>query len=112
MKSSPLIRVLLSLLLLLSQQMAIGHVMSHWTGTQENAAQIRGSQKQEPSKGSAHELGCTQCFAYAQLATAIGTSTYSLPFVPVHFVHFTQLSSSADCVRTLCAFQSRAPPLS
>ncbi|MCE3602369.1 hypothetical protein LXA47_01915 [Massilia sp. P8910] len=112
MKSSPLIRVLLSLLLLLSQQMAIGHVMSHWAGTSENTARIQRTQKQEPSKGIAHELGCSQCFAYAQLASAIASSIYSLPRVPFHFVHLKQHSSSADCVRTFCAFQSRAPPFS
>lgn len=35
-----ILRVLLSLLLLMSQQMAISHAMTHWAGTRGGAAQL------------------------------------------------------------------------
>jgi hypothetical protein len=110
MKRSLFLRVLLSLLLLVSQQMAVSHAMSHWTGTADKSAHVQVDSKHKPSKGLDHELGCSQCFAYAQMESAIGTSAYALPVVDVRPVHLALLVSSADCIRTVCVFQSRAPP--
>ena len=108
MKRSLFVRVLFSLLLLLSQQMAISHAMSHWAGTAEKSAQVQVDSK--PSKGGAQELGCSQCFAYSQMVSAIGTPSYAMLVVDVRLVHLALLTPSSDCVRTVCVFQSRAPP--
>lgn len=110
MKRSVFLRVLLSLLLLVSQQMAISHAMSHLAGTGDKVAQVQVDSKHKAAKGLAHEPGCSQCFAYAQMASAIGTPAYALPIVDVQPNHLAPLASSVDCIRTVCVFQSRAPP--
>lgn len=110
MKRSLLLRALFAFLLLLSQQMAISHAMSHRTGTADKSAQLKVDSKHKPLKGAAHELGCSQCFAYAQMASAIGTPANALRVMDVLPVHLALLTLSTDCVRTVCVFQSRAPP--
>jgi hypothetical protein len=110
MKRSLFIRVLLSLLLLVSQQMAVSHAMSHWTGSTDKSENVQFDGKSKPSKVVAHEHSCAQCFAYAQLASTIGSSTYVWPAVDVQWMHLAALAPSADCARTVCVFQSRAPP--
>ncbi len=110
MKRSLFLRVLFSLLLLLSQQMAISHAMSHWAGTAEKSAQVQVDSKHNSSKGGAQELGCSQCSAYSQMVSAIGTPAYAVLVVDVRLVHLALLTLSSDCVHTVCVFQSRAPP--
>lgn len=110
MKRSLFLRVLLALLMLLSQQMAASHAMSHWAGTADKSAQFKTDSKQNPSNGIAQELGCSQCFAYAQMASAIGSPAYASLVVNIRFVHGAVLAPTADCIRTVCVFQSRAPP--
>jgi hypothetical protein len=105
-----LFRVLLSLLLLVSQQMVLSHAMSHWTGAGNKSVQVQVDGKHAPSKVLAHEPGCAQCFAYAQMASALGTPTFALPAIDHAPVHQALLASSANCIRTVCVFQSRAPP--
>jgi hypothetical protein len=110
MKRSSFIRVLLSLLLLVSQQMAVSHAMSHWTGSTDESVNVQFDGKSKPSKVLVHEHSCAQCYAYVQLASAIGSSVYALPAVDVRWMHLASLAPSADCTRTVCVFQSRAPP--
>jgi hypothetical protein len=108
MKRSLFLRVLLSLLLLVSQQMAVSHAMSHWPGAADKAVQA--GAKHAPSKELAHEAGCAQCFAYAQLASALGSPSYLVPLLAVQAFHIASPIPSADCIRTVCVFQPRAPP--
>ena len=111
MKRSLFLRVLLSLLLLVSQQMAVGHAMSHIAGSADKTAQTRAGGKATPSKELADDAGCSQCFAYAQMASALGSPAYVLPVVDAQPFHQSAAVRSADCIRTVCVFRSRAPPL-
>ena len=111
MQRSLILRILLSLLLLVSQQMAVSHAMSHITGLAEQTVQVQAGGKNTPSKELAHEAGCSQCFAYAQMASALGSPAYVLPVVAAQAFHQIVAVRSADCVRTVCVFRSRAPPL-
>ena len=113
------IRVLLSLLLLISQHMATAHALSHWTGTLDGAASAsaHGMAKQVVADNSddlsslfAQDQTCNQCLAFAQLAGPIGSSART--FVAPELL--SQAVIGADTVaavfRILLAFQSRAPP--
>ena len=111
------IRVLLSLLLLISQHMATAHALSHWTGTLDGAASAHGMAKQvvadngdDLSSLFAQDQTCNQCLAFAQLAGPIGSSARA--FVAPELL--SQAVIGADTVaavfRILLAFQSRAPP--
>ena len=111
MKRSLFLRVLLSLVLLVSQQMAASHALSHISGMAEQTVQAQAGGKNTPSKELAHEAGCSQCFAYAQMASALASPAYLLPVVEAAAFHQIVPVRSADCVRTVCAFRSRAPPL-
>lgn len=101
-------RVLLSLLLLVSQQMAFAHVVTHWNAQVSASAEV---QKDDGlSKAFAKDQSCGQCLAFAQFASAIGNS-------PRAFVPPDQASGAvfpgaerAVCARTVCVFDSRAPP--
>lgn len=95
-------RIVLSLLLLLSQQLAVAHAVSHLSS--ERASGIA-RQKQLPP-----ELQCDQCLAFAAIGAAVDTPPHAF---------FIGLSASLR--GTLCApsrllpfpqraFDSRAPP--
>jgi hypothetical protein len=110
MKRHLFLRVLLSLLLLLSQQMAISHAMSHWAGTADKSAQVELESAQNPSKDGVDGHACPECLAYAQLASAVSSPVFALPVSGVQPSHLTLFVPSADCIRTVCVFRSRAPP--
>ena len=105
------IRVLLSLLLLISQHMAASHALSHWTGTLHNgvAVQVHGS-GDDLSSAFAQDQTCNQCLAFAQLTGPIGSTARA--FVAPELLSMAVVS--ADVVsavsRIILAFQSRAPP--
>lgn len=103
------LRVLLSLLLLVTQQMGASHAMSHWAGS-DTTAQSQADATQAPSNEFAHDQGCAQCLAYAQVSAAVASPAHALP--PLAPAAFDPLAASrvADCARTVCVFQSRAPP--
>lgn len=95
-----LLHFLLSLLLLVSQQMALAHGLSHWHGTQQHqAAQVAGGQPDAP----ALQEFCAECAADAQLDTA-------LP-LPEHVRHMPQSAAagrSAHCTEAVRARPVRA----
>lgn len=108
------IRILLSLLLLLSQQMAIAHAVSHWSGRPASGAPAAGQQQsgdRSLSEAFALDQSCSQCLAFAQIAGVVGSD-------PLRFVPFDNASARV-CVdashfltaRTDCAYHSRAPPV-
>lgn len=111
-----IIRVLLSLLLLVSQQMAMSHVISHWAGSRGATAFVQQQDEEDAeddsglSESIAKDPSCHQCLAFAQLAAALGNT-------PRHFVAADTVSRAGaatatqpDCARPVCGFQSRAPP--
>lgn len=102
---------LLSLLLVLSQQMGITHALSHLSDIRNGGGQQQ-LRERDPSVSRALALdqSCEQCLAFAQIAAAFDTPSYTFPVAghaaPVSLIADTALA----CQRTVCVFQSRAPP--
>jgi hypothetical protein len=105
--------LLLSIVLLLSQQMAIAHVIAHWSG-RAPATSVHASAAKDDgfSKPIAQDQACEQCLAFAQIATAVGQEPRS--FVPPSQGTWAiaALAPRLVCARAPCAFRSRAPPAS
>jgi hypothetical protein len=108
------IRVLLSLLLMMSQQMAISHAMTHWGGSLERGgAQLKAGGADRDSGVSsafAQDQSCQQCLAFAQIASAVGSSARCFSAGQAASCPPLQSLSQPGCARTVCAFRSRAPP--
>lgn len=103
--------VLLSLLLLVSQQMAISHVMSHWSGVRDHSAQVQQRDGGRGAKPKALDQACHQCLAFAQIAVAVGGSFLAFAATDVASERIASPTTPAACLRAVCFFQSRAPPL-
>ncbi len=111
-------RVLLSLLLLISQQMASSHVMSHLSGAAGNLAAAQEKQIKQGKQGDSGELSdafaqdptCHQCLAFAQLAGPVGShaQVFDLPNPGSFRIASRAVHDSG--ARTILAFQSRGPP--
>lgn len=107
--------VLLSLLLLVSQQMSFVHGLSHWDDLrqapdpQSLARQVDGGSGGKPAKPALHEV-CAQCATGAQLAFALPAMAYV--FVPLERVAGALAAPCGAGIRLLvaCAFQPRGPP--
>lgn len=109
---------LLSLLLVLSQQMGITHAVSHLADAtnskqtaQQTTQQISAQDLEaSPSKKLALDQSCDQCLAFAQIAHALDSPSHTFPVAS----HMAPVSIVVDaplaCQRTVCVFQSRAPP--
>jgi hypothetical protein len=99
--------VLLSLLLVLSQQMGIAHGLTHWP--QRDQAGQRQDGRQAP-KPLASEQGCAQCLAFAQIGSALDAPRRTILATPAAAPALAGVSARPACRRTVCVFQSRAPP--
>ena len=104
---------LLSLLLVLSQQLGLTHAISHLSDLSQKRPQSveqLAAQDVSASKNLALDQNCDQCLAFAQIANALDTPSYTFPVVehaaPVVVIAGTPIA----CQRTVCVFQSRAPP--
>jgi hypothetical protein len=106
-----LVHLLLSLLLLVSQQLSLGHGYTHWSEFRETLTQAAedGQRDGKPLKPGLHDL-CGQCAASAQVAFALPTPvrrfipaelSYAVPALP---------PTAGVCLLTECAFQPRGPP--
>ena len=107
------IRVLLSLLLLISQQMASSHVMSHLAGSLDGArnAHAQTVDRDGLTKAVAQDQACSQCLALAQLSGPLAST-------PPAFISPQQPTFAIDDVvvraagaRLILAFLSRGPPV-
>jgi hypothetical protein len=105
-----LLHVLLSLLLLLSQQMAMAHAMSHWTSSLAPAAE-RQSSHSELSSAFAHDRSCAQCLAFAQIGTAVGSTARQFAPPETCSQGLAGATPRALASRTVRLFDSRAPPV-
>lgn len=118
MKRQAFVRVLLSLLLLVSQQMASTHVVSHMAGVAERAATATAAAvagvtvtDEELALAVTQHKNCSQCLAFAQLAGAIsGKPAASAIMAPAAFNPPVAASRTPD-TRIALAFRSRAPPI-
>ncbi len=113
------IHVVLSLLLLVSQQLGLMHVTEHMTSSRNssmlNVAQlsVSGSEVRKAEKPAQVllDVSCDQCSAFAQLATALPVVVPSPPPVlPASFIAGANQAHSI-CSQTQCVYQSRAPPV-
>lgn len=109
-----IIRVLLSLLLLLSQQMAMSHAMTHWAGSRDAPAQLHKGAGQHQERGVssafAQDQTCEQCLAFAQIAGAVGSPARTFVADGSACCAIGASATQPGCARTTCVFESRAPP--
>lgn len=109
MTRRPVFRILLSLVLLLSQHMAMAHALSHWNAQRAPAAQRQADDK-ELSSAFAHDRSCAQCLGFAQLGAPLASSGRQFP------PHGAGAAPALASFDPLCraqrqrAFDSRAPP--
>ena len=120
-------RVLLSLLLLITQQMAASHAMSHWgamlgagqaQGQTQTLGQVQQQAREHRADGGESELSrafaldqtCDQCLAFAQLAAPLGNTPRAFAPPDLAAAAIASAASQPACARTVCAFRSRAPP--
>jgi hypothetical protein len=111
----PIVFVLLSLLLVLTQQMGFTHALSHWSGqrTSETAqltAQMSDDDEDGP-KAQSFDQSCEQCLAFAQIGTPLDVHVYSFPVTSSDAAAVAADPTLALCQRTVCVFRSRAPPV-
>ncbi|MCS0581766.1 hypothetical protein NX784_09200 [Massilia pinisoli] len=111
-----LVHVLLSLLLLVSQQLSLGHGYTHWAEVDEALVQqaAAGADEADDNSGklpkpALHDL-CGQCAASAQIAFALPTTLRR--FVPAELAYAAPVvrATPGICLLEACPFQSRAPP--
>lgn len=111
MSRRTLTHVLLSLLLLLSQQLAVAHVVSHWSAQIHAPEQARADVDDAGlSRAIAQDQSCDQCLAFAQLASALGNTPRS--FVPPALCDaaIERVSAIPAGAHAPCPFDTRAPP--
>jgi hypothetical protein len=108
--SRSLVHVLLSLLLLVSQQLSLGHAYSHWTDVRESLTQQADDSGGKPSKPVLHEQ-CGQCAASAQVAFALPPTIRQ--FIPAELAYAVPslAKEPGTCLLAVCPFQQRGPPL-
>lgn len=95
--------MLLALLLLLSQQMALAHAVTHIRQPVESGSTT--------DDGLPDELQCIKCFAFASVGTALSSAALSW-FIALDARWSTPAGIVIHPRRSLLrAFDSRAPPL-
>lgn len=109
-----LVHVLLSLLLLFSQQLAQVHGYTHTDEIREALAQQAVSEQLQQPGGKLHKPLlhglCSHCAAGAQLAFALPASLYLFLPAELSFALLTAPRTPAVCLLTVCVFQPRGPP--
>jgi len=116
MKRQAFVRVLLSLLLLVSQQMASTHVISHFAGSAERvvasvAVSAATASDEELSVAVTQHKNCSQCLAFAQLAGAISGKQADCAVRAPATCAAPAVAVSAPATGIVLGFRSRAPPV-
>jgi hypothetical protein len=108
------VHVLLSLLLLVTQQMSLLHGFSHSGEVRHAPAASSFDQPGAERGGKLAKLGlhdlCSKCAASAQVAFALPTMARAFLPVELAFSQAGAARAAAPCLPTRCVFQSRAPP--
>jgi hypothetical protein len=104
--------VFLALLLLLTQQVGVTHVYSHWSGIEQpqNVELTEEDHAEHRKRVAVHKV-CAECVSVAQMAAAITSSPLTLAISTLSTGPVTVPTTLPACERTTCVFQSRAPPL-
>lgn len=110
MKRQVLLRVLLSFVLLFSQQMATAHALEHLTAAFDAAAQVEADDASELAKAVAQHQNCHQCLAFAQLAGPLPGGACG--FAPLEPVAHGALHAAPERIhgRRILAPAPRGPP--
>lgn len=113
MTRQALVRVLLSLLLLISQQMASSHVMSHLAGSLDGAknAQVQAIDHDGLTKAFAQDQACSQCLAFAQLSGPLASTPPAFVIPQQSRFAIDDVVVRAAGARLILAFLSRGPPV-
>jgi hypothetical protein len=103
---------MLSLLLLLSQQMAMAHALTHLTAVLNSSQQQAGAEDtdSELSQALAQHQSCKQCLAFAQLIGPPCSASTAFGAPELVSVAAAMAITELRCLRTDCVFQPRAPP--
>lgn len=111
MTRQAIVRILLSLLLLASQQMASLHVLSHLTGSSGGGSARQAERDNALSSAIAQDQSCSHCLALAQLAGPLPSTppAFMLPAAGASAVGLAAAHPAG--ARTILAFHSRGPPL-
>lgn len=102
------IRFMLSLLLLLSQQMALSHAISHWAGSAHS--QQAAEEDSSLSAAVAQDDTCDKCLSFANLAGAIGADPFRFDPAQATQLAITGPLKNGPFSTARAAFQPRAPP--
>lgn len=107
MSSRVLVQLLLSLLLLVSQQLALAHGYTHVQriGTAQLLDSDDGGQKTPAADGL-----CAQCLSADQLAYALGIPTYHFKVAGNGYLPSKESFAQPASGKAVRAFQPRAPP--
>ncbi len=108
MTRQALIRILLSLLLLVSQQMASTHVITHLANSVERSNGPLATD--DLSSAFAQDQSCSQCLAFAQIAGALGSAAHGLQRVAPASLDIKARTAHCFAAPLTLAFHSRAPP--
>jgi hypothetical protein len=101
-----LVQLLLSLLLLVSQQLALAHGYTHVQRIATEQAQ--GKEDGAPTPAADHL--CAQCLSADQLAYALAVPSYHFTIAGNGFAPHREPSARPACTKAVRAFQPRAPP--
>jgi hypothetical protein len=93
--------IFLALLLLLTQQMGFAHAISHLSDFSSSSVKV----KQVPS-----EQVCEHCLAFAQVGSALSSDAGLFQATPLAPEVALPRATQTYVARTVCVFQSRAPP--
>ena len=108
------LRILLSLLLLVTQQMGLTHALSHLGAAQPPAVlgqQSGDGDEDGRARSLALDAGCQQCLAFAQLAGPLGTTPFAFALPALADSHLILAVADGQPRHSACPFRSRAPPL-
>jgi hypothetical protein len=104
-----LVHVMLALMLLVSQHMALSHAMAHWANARETASSEQ-SAESRVAKSLSQDQTCDKCLAFAQIASAVGSSSGNAIAIDVESISVAPQACHANLARCDLAYQSRAPP--
>lgn len=113
----PVLHIVLSLILLLSQQVGWAHVISHIGGlTQANQLKLEIGQAQPKIEQSleqtlAQSWACEQCLAFAQLSSALPLDLPAPVKASAPQLAPFDLSSVTPCRLAAPPYSARAPPI-
>lgn len=103
--------VFLAFLLLFTQQIGVAHVYSHWVDVTQSDSTFSSEEQAEHRKRIAVHKVCAECVSVTQMAAALTSPPVTIAIVAIGGGVIAAPATLSACERTVCVFQSRAPPL-